>query len=567
MANISKDDVNVRIGGTDATKDAVASAKRGMRGVGDESGTLAGRMQAHGAKMAAAFAKVAAVVYGLKKAFDFANEAARFEQSMAAFHSQVNKLGLSATSEFNRIRRASAGLIDDKSIVESANRALSLGIPLNEIGNLMEIARAKARDMGETTTQMFNDIVTGIGRGSPMILDNLGLMIKLGDVNEKYAASLGKTAKELTDVEKKQALLNAVMDAGTEAVNRHNLEQLTYAERIQQMTATLENLKLQIGAGLIRVVMGLQGALQWVTAGVMALVSGFMQLGKPVAWLSDLLGVSENALDSWSQKTESVITAAQDLTMKAADNFSMMSAKSEELMEAYSRVGEKSQEIATAQADAAAVTMQMHYDMAAEYRNLRMNDAMEWDAKMQEMADADNERERAKAAFRMQLASQTAQNLAAIAYSAYQLSDKQNKTAFKAYQAFAIAQTIIDTYKAAQGAYAALAPIPVVGPVLGAIAAAAAIAAGMARVKAIQSQKLGGGAAVAPSGAGASYSPTVPVRPAEGINAGQGEQARGPGKWEINVHGDHLDPDTLVTKITGAIEDAISDKRLKTADA
>lgn len=61
------------------------------------------------------------------------------------------------------------------------------------------------------------------------------------------------------------------------------------------------------------------------------------------------------------------------------------------------------------------------------------------------------------------------------------------------YKASAIAQTVWDTYKAAQGAYSALAPIPIVGPALGAAAAAAAIAAGMARVGQIRSAREQGG--------------------------------------------------------------------------
>ena len=62
------------------------------------------------------------------------------------------------------------------------------------------------------------------------------------------------------------------------------------------------------------------------------------------------------------------------------------------------------------------------------------------------------------------------------------------------YKAAAITQTIIDTYKGAQAAFSALAPIPIVGPVLGAAAAAAAVAAGMARVGQIRSAREQGGA-------------------------------------------------------------------------
>ena len=56
----------------------------------------------------------------------------------------------------------------------------------------------------------------------------------------------------------------------------------------------------------------------------------------------------------------------------------------------------------------------------------------------------------------------------------------------KAGKAAAIAQTTIETYKGATAAYASLAGIPIVGPVLGGLAAGAAVAAGLANIKAIQ---------------------------------------------------------------------------------
>lgn len=61
------------------------------------------------------------------------------------------------------------------------------------------------------------------------------------------------------------------------------------------------------------------------------------------------------------------------------------------------------------------------------------------------------------------------------------------------YKAAAITQTIIETYKGAQAAFSSLAPIPIVGPALGAAAAAAAVAGGLARVGQIRSAREQGG--------------------------------------------------------------------------
>lgn len=93
-------------------------------------------------------------------------------------------------------------------------------------------------------------------------------------------------------------------------------------------------------------------------------------------------------------------------------------------------------------------------------------------------AEAEKEIERAKTEAKFELAADFAGNIATIF---------GEQTAIG--KAAAIAETTINTYKGATSAYAALAPIPVVGPVLGIAAAGAAIASGLANVKKILAVK------------------------------------------------------------------------------
>lgn len=65
------------------------------------------------------------------------------------------------------------------------------------------------------------------------------------------------------------------------------------------------------------------------------------------------------------------------------------------------------------------------------------------------------------------------------------------------YKAAAITEATINTYRAATGAYAALAGIPYIGPALGAAAAGVAIGAGIANVQAITSARYQGGSLAA----------------------------------------------------------------------
>lgn len=72
-----------------------------------------------------------------------------------------------------------------------------------------------------------------------------------------------------------------------------------------------------------------------------------------------------------------------------------------------------------------------------------------------------------------------------------QMQNSNNSVMARIGKAAAITQAVVNTYQAANAAYAAMAGIPYIGPALGAAAAAAAIATGMANVSAIRSQSTG----------------------------------------------------------------------------
>jgi hypothetical protein len=101
--------------------------------------------------------------------------------------------------------------------------------------------------MGETTAQAFSDIVTGIGRGSALILDNLGIVVDAEAANEAYAESIGKTASQLSEAEKKQALFNAVVEDSTQIVQDNKAAGDDAASNYERMDAAIQNAKDALG--------------------------------------------------------------------------------------------------------------------------------------------------------------------------------------------------------------------------------------------------------------------------------------------------------------------------------
>ena len=128
------------------------------------------------------------------------------------------------------------------------------------------------------------------------------------------------------------------------------------------------------------------------------------------------------------------------------------------------------------------------------------------------------------------------------------LMNSENRKMFEVGKAAATGQAVIDTYKAATGAYSAMSSIPYVGPALGAAAAAAAVASGMAQVQKIQSTQFGGGggaSAAGVTGAGVAGTP----QPQEVIQTTQ---------FDVSLQGESFSGEQI-RGLVGQINDATDD--------
>ena len=164
---------------------------------------------------------------------------AESQRMNAAF---VEQWGERAPAAMEALRAASHGAISDMDLMLAANKAQMLGVTddYNELARLLEVAAARGRALGIGTAQAFDNIATGIGRLSPMILDNLGIMVEADTTYGAYAETLGKTADELTDVEKRAALTAKVIGEAEDVT-------LDAAGSFEALTAAKVNLRTQIG--------------------------------------------------------------------------------------------------------------------------------------------------------------------------------------------------------------------------------------------------------------------------------------------------------------------------------
>ena len=73
------------------------------------------------------------------------------------------------------LRQATHGTVTDIELMKAAVKFNDFKLPVEELGTMLAFAQQKAKDTGQSVDYMVDSIVTGLGRKSLMILDNLGL--------------------------------------------------------------------------------------------------------------------------------------------------------------------------------------------------------------------------------------------------------------------------------------------------------------------------------------------------------------------------------------------------------
>lgn len=81
------------------------------------------------------------------------------------------------------LRRATKNTVNDLQLMQAAVKARDFRIPLEDMGKYLAFAQLKAQQTGQSVDYMTDSIVTGLGRKSVLILDNLGL--SAAEINEE----------------------------------------------------------------------------------------------------------------------------------------------------------------------------------------------------------------------------------------------------------------------------------------------------------------------------------------------------------------------------------------------
>jgi len=130
------------------------------------------------------------------------------------------------------LRAATRGTVSDLLLMQRAVQASNFKIPLEQLASLLKFAQARARETGESVDYLVDSIVLGIGRKSPLILDNLG--ISAVELRERLKG-VGVEATSVADIAR------IVGDIATDELAKMGEQADTTADKIAQMGAVYQN--------------------------------------------------------------------------------------------------------------------------------------------------------------------------------------------------------------------------------------------------------------------------------------------------------------------------------------
>jgi hypothetical protein len=196
---------------------------------------------------------LAAAYKGVTFALESVKLAGQLKDLETAHKALTKAQGLNAKTMIDQMQKATRGTVSELELLKQANNALLLGLPVTEkdMANLADAGRRLGRAMGIDAAMGLESLVVGIGRGSKLWLDNLGIIVDTDRAYKDHAASIGKQASALTDAEKKLAFYNETMESVSEKMKTLGEDQETVTDKTEQFSVKVEKLKILLGEGLV----------------------------------------------------------------------------------------------------------------------------------------------------------------------------------------------------------------------------------------------------------------------------------------------------------------------------
>ena len=142
------------------------------------------------------------------------------------------------------LREATHGTVTDLELMKAAVKFDDFKLNLDELGTMLAFAQQKAKDTGQSVDYMVDSIVTGLGRKSLMILDNLGL--SAADIKEKMKETGDMTKAVGAIIREQMAKSGEYIETAADRAAQANVDLQNKMEELGRKFAPVEEASTQL---------------------------------------------------------------------------------------------------------------------------------------------------------------------------------------------------------------------------------------------------------------------------------------------------------------------------------
>lgn len=176
----------------------------------------------------------------VRQAVSFTLEMARLAGNTEGVERAFRRAIPNSLALLNQLRRSTRGTVSDFELMQRTLQAKNLGVEISKLPELLEFAATRAQQTGQSVDYLVESIVNGIGRKSPLILDNLG--ISAVRLKEKFnSASLASQSIA--------SVTQAVGEIAQEELQKMGGFAETATTKVDQLNVAWERLKTSVAKG------------------------------------------------------------------------------------------------------------------------------------------------------------------------------------------------------------------------------------------------------------------------------------------------------------------------------
>jgi len=209
---------------------------------------FAKQAQMIGGGLVPAYATLAANVFAITAAFGVLQRSAAITQLEEGIIFTGRAAGANLPLLVEGLKEITGAAVSTADAMRAVAVGTSAGFSQSQIEGLAQVAKGASLALGRDMADALDRLTRGAAKLEPEILDELGIMVRLDDATERYAASVNKTANELSQFERRMAFTNAIIDDGQKKFAA--LSAVVDPNPYDKLAASFDNLSKTVLGGL-----------------------------------------------------------------------------------------------------------------------------------------------------------------------------------------------------------------------------------------------------------------------------------------------------------------------------